>query len=449
MKRVNPADITAGLEAVLESETFARSERSRELLRYLVSRDLAGESDRLKGFAIALDVFGRDKDFDSSTASVVRVQAGRLRDLLDNFYEGEGSDEQVRITVPRGTYVPIYKYTGAPRRQKPAEPPEAEAQVPVSVAVLPSVTDGQAGAPAGQHPHPGADYAAHVVRNIRYFWVALAVIVVLLGFVLVQMSIFHLDGDAGRVGGGETHTHDETPGAYAGVPESRFLPWIMISETDGDFDTDMVVDAIGRFETVTYIHREEVASHAETPGFLLNIVSRGTVTLFRFFDAETGVLVATGQVDAGSGPDMAVQVGGMLTELVRPGGALYGYLISEAHLNPLTICLVATNAYFADPSEPRYVRALSCLERLAAKAGWNRRSCMRPWPSCWSTGSGKAIPIRRRPMRMMRWRRRGARIAARSELAARPSVDGDGVRGHRRACCRTAPVQGSACAQSL
>ena len=52
------------LERMLASDTFGRSERARELLRYLVERQQAGEADRLKGFAIAVDVFGKDNDLD-------------------------------------------------------------------------------------------------------------------------------------------------------------------------------------------------------------------------------------------------------------------------------------------------------------------------------------------------------------------------------------------------
>ncbi|EHK57520.1 hypothetical protein MAXJ12_09478, partial [Mesorhizobium alhagi CCNWXJ12-2] len=79
------------LERILTSETFGRSERARNLLRYLIEQEQAGHADRLKGFAIAVDVFGKDADFDPSTDAVVRVQAGRLRELLAHYYETEGA----------------------------------------------------------------------------------------------------------------------------------------------------------------------------------------------------------------------------------------------------------------------------------------------------------------------------------------------------------------------
>jgi hypothetical protein len=84
------------LERILSSDTFKRSERARELLSYLVGREQVGEAERLKGYAIAVDVFGRDSEFDSSTDAVVRVQAGRLRELLAHYYAAEGRHDPIR-----------------------------------------------------------------------------------------------------------------------------------------------------------------------------------------------------------------------------------------------------------------------------------------------------------------------------------------------------------------
>ena len=97
------------LERILSSETFKRSERARELLSYLVGREQVGEAERLKGYAIAVDVFGKDSEFDSSTDAVVRVQAGRLRELLAQYYAAEGRHDPIRLVIPRGSYVPAYE----------------------------------------------------------------------------------------------------------------------------------------------------------------------------------------------------------------------------------------------------------------------------------------------------------------------------------------------------
>ena len=131
MQHATPAApaVRETLERLLASETFGRSERARKLLRYLVEREQAGEADRLKGFSIAMDVFGKDGDFDSSTDAVVRVQAGRLRELLQQYFANEGVAEPVRIAIPRGGYVPAYELNAIrlPEAAKPAEQTAAAA----------------------------------------------------------------------------------------------------------------------------------------------------------------------------------------------------------------------------------------------------------------------------------------------------------------------------------
>ncbi|MGI9383666.1 MAG: hypothetical protein ACR2PO_10965 [Methyloligellaceae bacterium] len=96
------------LERILASKIFASSPRIRELLRHLVNESLAGRTDRLKGYTIGLDVFDRPETFDPQTDPIVRVQVGRLRQLLEKYYLTEGSGDPVVIEVPRGGYVPTF-----------------------------------------------------------------------------------------------------------------------------------------------------------------------------------------------------------------------------------------------------------------------------------------------------------------------------------------------------
>lgn len=109
MADATSAEIKDALERVLGSKSFVRSARARELLRYLVEEEQAGNGALLKGFSIAQDVFGKDDEFDPSTDAVVRVQAGRLRENLSGYYEADGAQDPVRIVIPRGTYVPSYE----------------------------------------------------------------------------------------------------------------------------------------------------------------------------------------------------------------------------------------------------------------------------------------------------------------------------------------------------
>ena len=108
-------EIRTELERLLQSQIFEQAGRSTEFLRYVVEETLAGRADRLKGYTIAVAVFDRPADFDAQTDPLVRVEAGRLRRRLMEYYIGEGHDDPVRIELPRGGYEPRFSYPTAPR----------------------------------------------------------------------------------------------------------------------------------------------------------------------------------------------------------------------------------------------------------------------------------------------------------------------------------------------
>ena len=102
-------DVRAELDRLLSSGRFQASERRRAFLRYIVEETLAGRADRLKGYAIAVTIFGRDETFDPQTDPVVRLEARRLRRDLDSYYVDAGSHDAVRISIPKGSYVPRFE----------------------------------------------------------------------------------------------------------------------------------------------------------------------------------------------------------------------------------------------------------------------------------------------------------------------------------------------------
>jgi TolB-like protein/tetratricopeptide (TPR) repeat protein len=107
---VPPEEVRAGLNRILGSPQFPASERRREFLRFIVEEALAGRGDRLKGYSIALTVFQRDESFDANADPVVRLEARRLRRDLDSYYVDAGANDQVRISIPKGSYVPTFQW---------------------------------------------------------------------------------------------------------------------------------------------------------------------------------------------------------------------------------------------------------------------------------------------------------------------------------------------------
>ncbi|SHF67827.1 hypothetical protein [Devosia limi] len=120
-------DVLAALGRVLGWAEMARSPQLGRFLAYIVERTLAGEGHTIKAYSIAVDVFGRPADFDPQTDPIVRVQARRLRGLLDLYYSGEGSAESVRILLPIGRYVPEFQSRGI---EEPVIAPAPFALVP-------------------------------------------------------------------------------------------------------------------------------------------------------------------------------------------------------------------------------------------------------------------------------------------------------------------------------
>ena len=99
----------AELSAVLQSQLFLRSPSLAHLLSYLCEKAITGESDQVKEYSIAVDVFARPQSFDQDNDSIVRVQANRLRKRLAEYYSTEGSAHRIQITIPVGQYVPIFE----------------------------------------------------------------------------------------------------------------------------------------------------------------------------------------------------------------------------------------------------------------------------------------------------------------------------------------------------
>jgi tetratricopeptide (TPR) repeat protein len=104
-----PADrVQAALDELLGWPPLARSPQLAKFLSYIVSATLGGDGANIKAYSIAVDVFGRPPSFDPQNDPIVRVQARRLRALLDQFYDEGLARAGVRIHLPVGRYVPEF-----------------------------------------------------------------------------------------------------------------------------------------------------------------------------------------------------------------------------------------------------------------------------------------------------------------------------------------------------
>lgn len=96
------------LDRLLDSKIFRRSGRLRAFLRFSVEAVLGGRG-RLQEYEIGIVVLDRTRDFDPRIDPSVRVQAHRLRSKLRQYYKTEGRYDPVEITLPPGTYSPLFR----------------------------------------------------------------------------------------------------------------------------------------------------------------------------------------------------------------------------------------------------------------------------------------------------------------------------------------------------
>lgn len=96
--------IRAQLERLAGSPVLQQAPRKQRLLRHIVEATLSGAADRLKGYTLGVEVFDRGAGFDPNIDPIVRVEMGRLRSKLIEFYSAQGATDRVLIELPKGAY---------------------------------------------------------------------------------------------------------------------------------------------------------------------------------------------------------------------------------------------------------------------------------------------------------------------------------------------------------
>src|SRR5438105_9474862 len=94
----------AQVERILESDTFHASAVLRRLFKFLADKTFSGEADQLKEYSIGIDAFGKPPTYDPRQDAIVRLQIGRLRQKLGEYYRTEGKDDPVIMELPKGRF---------------------------------------------------------------------------------------------------------------------------------------------------------------------------------------------------------------------------------------------------------------------------------------------------------------------------------------------------------
>lgn len=97
------------LDRLLGHREFQNSPRMARFLKFVVESALDGEERSLKEATIGNAVFDRGADYDPKADPIVRSEARRLRKKLQTYYEGAGSEDELRIEIPKGGYSPVFE----------------------------------------------------------------------------------------------------------------------------------------------------------------------------------------------------------------------------------------------------------------------------------------------------------------------------------------------------
>ena len=116
--------ILAQLDLLLAHPLFSQSKRYPALLRFVVEQTLDGNADQVKERLIGMEVFGRAPGYDANADPVVRVAAGEIRKRLAQYYYDPAHQDEIRIELPTGSYVPVFQ-----RKIEIFDPPAALAEI--------------------------------------------------------------------------------------------------------------------------------------------------------------------------------------------------------------------------------------------------------------------------------------------------------------------------------
>ncbi|MBV9929121.1 MAG: hypothetical protein JOZ96_29185 [Acidobacteria bacterium] len=216
----------AQLDKLLQSRTLQNSESLKAFLRFVVERTVEDEGALLKEYTIATEVFGRNSDYDPRIDSVVRVQAGRLRTKLQEYYNTEGKGDAVVIDLPKGHYHPVFvsaradgEVAAPPHDTQAPDPPPTNGHDAAAVAQGDAQTHAVSPRPAGR------------ARALTYLLAGLVVLLAASTFTLYlwNVRLQQQAAAANTAGADHTLTSEESKAVWSPFVDDPQPPLLVLS----------------------------------------------------------------------------------------------------------------------------------------------------------------------------------------------------------------------------
>jgi adenylate cyclase len=348
------AAVRVQLERILASRYFQTASGASRFLRFVTEQTLLGDGQRLKGYTIGVEVFGRPADFDAQSDALVRVEAGRLRRRLVDYYAGEGAADPIRIELPRGSYAIEYRCNSA--------------------------TAAAAAAPTTEKLPPKRDTGSTRCRSVA---AALAALLVSASGVIVWQQT-------------ELQTSSRAPEA-GGVGQQTDWPRIVVVPFE-NLGADDALDPIAASMTEEIMLRLDqldlfvVASQASwygssgapslataAGGYLLTGSVRGSATApritVRLIEAGSGTQLWTAAYDQPLGPDhrptLQEQVARDVAAAAAPYGPIFEAELARARRSvqepQLRDCLASYHEYRRRIVSQAHRDAVACFESVSVR----------------------------------------------------------------------------------
>jgi hypothetical protein len=107
------ADILRQLDRLLDNPHFSHSKRFPSFLRFIIQEELEGRGDQLKERTLGIEVFGRHAGYDTTSDPIVRVTAAEIRKRIAQYYQDSDTPDELRISLPPGSYIPHFEWPTA------------------------------------------------------------------------------------------------------------------------------------------------------------------------------------------------------------------------------------------------------------------------------------------------------------------------------------------------
>jgi hypothetical protein len=175
---------------IATSKGMAKSELLPRFLLHICEMSLRGRKEEITEQRIGMLIFNRPAGYNPGEDNIVRSYARTLRKRLDDYFSQDGRDEPLRMTIPRGGYVPAFELA-------PPEDRRTEDSAPLT-AVLPAIIAAQSLPAALKQESPDAELAAVATETGHDRRVWLAAVLGMLGGALLATAIWFASAVAHR-----------------------------------------------------------------------------------------------------------------------------------------------------------------------------------------------------------------------------------------------------------